>query len=338
MLVIDGSMGEGGGQILRSSLALSSCLGQPFRIMNIRSARQRPGLQPQHLAAVRAAAAICHARVEGDEKGSQELVFTPDRVAAGEYCFDIGTAGSTTLVLQTVLPALCLADAPSSLLLEGGTHNPFAPPFDFLQHAFLPVLNRMGPTVTAILERPGFVPKGGGRVRVEIQPVAGLRPLEIPERGEIQLQHAEVLLAHLPQHIARRELAVLQQGLGLADSQLTVHVVEEAYGPGNVVCMVITSDYITECFTAFGQRGIPAEQVALKVVKEARRYLRAGVPVGNHLADQLLLPLALAGSGMFVTLPPSLHALTNMEVISAFMGVRIQAQEIRHDAWKISLG
>jgi RNA 3'-terminal phosphate cyclase (ATP) len=337
MLLIDGAMGEGGGQILRSSLALSNCLGRPFRITHIRAARQRPGLQPQHLAAVRAAAAISRAHVEGDEKGSQELVFSPGKVAAGEYHFAIGTAGSTTLVLQTVLPALCLADGPSSLLLEGGTHNPFAPPFDFLQHAFLPVLNRMGPTVTATLERPGFVPKGGGRVHIGIQPVASLRPLHIAERGAIRLQHAEVLLAHLPAHIARRELAVLQQGLGLADSQISLRVVEDAYGPGNVVCVVIKSDFITECFTAFGQRGVPAEQVAGGVVKAVRHYLRAGVPVGKYLADQLLLPMALAGSGMFVTLQPSLHALTNMEVINAFMGVRIQAEEMRPDTWKISL-
>jgi RNA 3'-terminal phosphate cyclase (ATP) len=336
MLVIDGSMGEGGGQILRSSLALSICLERPFRIVNIRRARQRPGLQPQHLAAVRAAAAICRARVEGDEKNSQELVFTPGKVRAGTYDFDIGTAGSTTLVLQTVLPALVLADAPSRLVLHGGTHNAFAPPFDFLQRAFLPLLNRMGPTVRVNLERPGFAPKGGGQVSVEIQPATWLRPLQILERGAIRSRYARVLLAHLPQHIAERELAVIQRGLDLAQEQLSFAVVD-AYGPGNMVFVAIESERVSECFSAFGQRGLPAEQVAEKVVKETRRYLKAGVPVGAHLADQLLLPLALAGQGVFVTLQPSLHALTNIQVIHAFMDVQIQTEELGPDTWKISL-
>lgn len=335
---IDGAMGEGGGQILRTSLALSTCLGQPVRISNIRVARKRPGLQPQHLMAVKAAGAISHAQLEGNEKDSQELVFKPAKVMAGEYHFSVGTAGSTSLVLQTVLPALMLADAPSTLILEGGTHNPFAPPFDFLRYVFLPLLNDMGPAVTASLERPGFAPKGGGRVHVNIQPASRLQPLEIPERGKVQAQHAEVLLAHLPEHIAQRELAVIRHGLGYVDEQLMFQLVTNAYGPGNVVSAIIESEYITECFTAFGQRGVSAEQVADKVVKEVHRYLNAAVPVGPYLADQLLLPLALAGRGMFVTLRPSSHTLTNMNVIEAFMNVNIQAEEICHDVWKISLG
>ena len=335
---IDGSIGEGGGQILRTSLSLSTCLGQPFRIFNIRSTRRRPGLQPQHLAAVKAAQAISGAEVKGDEKNSQELVFKPAKVVAGKYHFSIGTAGSTTLMLQAILPALMLADAPSSLLLEGGTHNPLAPPFDFLQHAFLPVLNRMGPLITACLERPGFAPRGGGRVRVDIQPASRLHAIEIPERGSVQSQHAEVLLAHLPDHVAQRELAVIKQGLGYTDEQLILRVVSHAYGPGNVVCAIVNSEHITECFSAFGRRGLPAEQVASIVVRDVRRYLNAGVPIGSHLANQLLVPLALAGSGMFMTLKPSSHTLTNIDVIRAFMKVRIQAEVIGDDVCKVSIG
>lgn len=335
---IDGSNGEGGGQILRTSLSLSTCLGQPFRIFNIRASRSRPGLQPQHLAAVKAAQAISDAEVKGDKKNSQELIFKPARVVAGTYHFPVGTAGSTSLVLQTILPALMLADAPSSLLLEGGTHNPLAPPFDFLQHAFLPVLNRMGPLVSICLERPGFAPRGGGRVRVNIQPASGLHSVDIPERGSVQAQYAEVLLAHLPEHIAQRELAVIKQGLGYTDEQLMFRIVSNAYGPGNVVCVVVNSEHITECFTAFGWRGIPAEQVANKVVSDVHRYLKAGVPVGSCLADQLLVPLALAGSGMFMTLKPSSHTLTNIDVIHAFMKDGIQTEEIGHDVWKVSTG
>lgn len=334
---INGSIGEGGGQILRTALALSTCLVRPFRIFNIRVARKRPGLQPQHLTAVKAAAAISQAQLEGAEKDSLTLTFSPSQVKAGEYLFAVGSAGSTSLVLQTVLPALMLADAPSRLVLEGGTHNPLAPPFEFLQYAFLPVLNRMGPAVSARLERPGFAPNGGGRVIVDIQPVSHLRSVAIPERGAILSQYAEVLLAHLPEHIARRELAVVQQALGYTDEQLRFQMVSDADGPGNVVNAIIQSEQVTECFSAFGQRGLPAEQVAQQVVEQVRRYLQAGVPVGRHLADQLLLPMALAGGGMFVTVKPSLHTLTNMEVIKTFMNVDLRAEEIRDDVWRIGL-
>jgi RNA 3'-terminal phosphate cyclase (ATP) len=337
MITIDGSLGEGGGQILRTALALATCLGRPCRIFNIRAQRRRPGLQPQHLAAVRAAAAISGAVMQGAEKDSLELVFTPGSITPGEYAFDVGTAGSTTLVLQTVLPALVLADGPSHLSLEGGTHNPLAPPFEFLVHAFLPVLNRMGPMVTARLERPGFAPRGGGRFRVEVQPVSKLKPLVLAGRGAVRAQHAEVLLAHLPQHIAAREIAVIQQALGYTESQLEFRFANEAYGPGNVVSIIIESEQVTECFTAFGQRGVPAEKVAQQVVNEVRRYLKAGVPVGSHLADQLLLLLALAGGGSFVTLKPSSHTLTNIEVIRAFVPFDFQAEEIGPDAWQISV-
>jgi RNA 3'-terminal phosphate cyclase (ATP) len=330
-------MGEGGGQILRTSLALSTCLGKPFQISNIRSQRKHPGLQPQHLAAVKAAKEISNAQVKGAEKGSLELQFIPGKVMPGEYHFSIGTAGSTSLVFQTILPALMLAEKRSKLILEGGTHNPFAPPFDFLHHAFLPTLNRMGPVVTAILLRPGFAPKGGGKIRIEIQPVKKLSSLEILKQGRITGQRAEVLLAHLPEHIAMRELAVIKQELNFEDSELSYHFANEAFGAGNVVSAIIKSEYITECFTAFGQRGLPAEQVAKKLVKEVRRYVKAGVPVGKYLADQLLLPLALAGSGSFITVEPSSHTLTNISVINAFMDVTIQCQQLATDAWQITL-
>lgn len=337
MISINGAMGEGGGQILRSSLALSTCLSVPFRITNIRAARKRPGLQPQHLAAVKAAASISKAKVSGAERGSQELVFEPAKVIGGAHHFTIGTAGSTMLVLQTVLPALILADSASSLVLEGGTHNPYAPPFNFLQHVFLPLLNKMGPTVTATLERTGFAPKGGGRVHVKVQPSSELHALEIPERGNILEQYAEVIIANLPEHIAMRELAVIEKELAYDKSQLRHRYEHECYGPGNVVSVEIKSDHITENFTAFGQRGITAESVADNVVNKARRYLKAGVPVGGYLADQLLLPLALAGKGMFVTLKPSSHLLTNINVLTSFLKVHVQLDEIGDDVWKVNV-
>ncbi|HDP88421.1 MAG TPA: RNA 3'-phosphate cyclase [Thioalkalivibrio sp.] len=185
MLSIDGSMGEGGGQVLRSSLALSLCLGRPFRMTRIRAARSRPGLQRQHLAAVRAAAAIGHARVAGDELHSQTLEFAPAGVAPGDYRFDIGSAGSTALVLQTVLPPLLTADGPSRLVIQGGTHNPMAPTFEFIRDAFLPLLVRMGPRLAIALHRPGFYPVGGGELVVSVDPVPVLAPLSLHARGEL---------------------------------------------------------------------------------------------------------------------------------------------------------
>jgi RNA 3'-terminal phosphate cyclase (ATP) len=334
---IDGSMGEGGGQILRTALALSCCLGRPFQINNIRANRRRPGLQPQHLAAVRAATAISQARVEGDAKASQQLMFTPGQVKPGHYRISVGTAGSVSLVLQSVLPALLLADGPSELVLEGGTHNPLAPPFEFLKHAFLPLLNRMGPRVEVRLLRAGFAPRGGGYVHVAISPTDRLRPLDLTERGAIRQQSALVLLAHLPQHIAERELAVIQQALGLKASALQVRRLEQAYGPGNVAMLMIESEQISECFSAFGRRGVPAERVATQLVQEVRDYLQAGVPVGQHLADQLLLPMALAGGGALKTLQPSLHALTNIDVIRAFVPIEVHSQTLAHDVCLLRL-
>ena len=318
MLKLDGSQGEGGGQILRTSLALSMCLGKAFHIHSIRATRQKPGLQPQHLAAVKAAASIAHAEVEGAELGSQTLSFVPQTVEGGEYRFAIGTAGSTTLLFQTLLPALIRARHASRVILEGGTHNPMAPPFEFLNHAFLPLINRMGPTVKARLIRPGYVPAGGGQLDISIQPVSHLRPLNILQRGKLLETRAEVLLSHLPAHIAQRELAVIAESLHLPDSCLHTRFDNLAIGPGNCVSVIISAETITEVFTALGKRGLPAEQVASQVVQEVRNYLASDVPVGHYLADQLLLPLALVGSGAFVTGPPSLHTTTNMAVIEQF--------------------
>jgi len=337
MLHIDGSQGEGGGQVLRSSLALSMCLARPFRISSIRAARRKPGLQPQHLAAIHAAAGISRAVVEGAETGSLQLIFRPKQVVPGEYRFSIGTAGSTTLVLQTVLPALMLAESASSLVLEGGTHNPLAPPFDFLAQAFLPLINAMGPTVTATLERPGFFPRGGGRILVDIKPAQNLESLKLPDRGRILEQSAEAMVSNLPEHIAQRELKVVGDALGLPADRLLLRAGIPAWGPGNVVSVFVRSEHVTEVFTGFGERGVRAEMVAERVVRRVRRYLAAGVPVGRHLADQLLLPMALCGDGEFLTLEPSLHTLTNMAVVNAFMDVQFLSEEIRADAWRIAI-
>jgi RNA 3'-terminal phosphate cyclase (ATP) len=184
MLLIDGSKGEGGGQIVRTSLALAMLTGQPITITDLRAKRKNPGLARQHLVAVRAAAQLCQAEVEGDALRSQRLVFKPREVQPGEYFFSIGSAGSATLVLQTVLPALLAANGPSRITIEGGTHNPLAPPFEALAHAFLPLMEKMGPRVNVRLKRHGFFPAGGGLIDAEIEPAGRWTGFELLNRGD----------------------------------------------------------------------------------------------------------------------------------------------------------
>jgi RNA 3'-terminal phosphate cyclase (ATP) len=337
MLVIDGSAGEGGGQILRSSLALSLVTGAGFRIEGIRAGRKKPGLLRQHLTAVQAAARISGARVEGDDMGSLALTFSPGAVVPGEYAFSVGTAGSATLVLQTVLPALMTAAKPSTITLEGGTHNPAAPPFEFLEQAFFRVLNGMGPTVRADLKRHGFHPAGGGRLSVSITPVSRLRGLELHERGEVTSRRATAMVAHLPEPIARRELEVVSRKLSWKEEWLATKVVSDSHGPGNVLLLEIGSEKSHEVIAAFGTRGVSAEAVAEHAVDEARRYLASEAPVGAYLADQILLPLAIAGEGSYRTLTPSLHLRTNAGVIEKFLDRRIRMDAVARDSWRVTV-
>ena len=327
MVRIDGSFGEGGGQILRTSLSLSLVTGKPFRIENIRAKRGKPGLLRQHLTAVRAAAEVGAGEVEGASLGSKLLTFIPGKVHAGDYHFAVGTAGSGMLVLQTILPALMTATAPSRIVIEGGTHNPMAPPFDFLEQCFLPLIERMGPRVKVELQRYGFYPAGGGRFTVEIEPCAALQPLTIGERGEITAKHAVALVANLPYHIARRELDAAAKTLGWDAECLSCVDTKNSVSPGNLVMIELKSSQLTEIFTAFGQRGISAEDVAADAARQAQGYLASNAAVDEHLADQLLLPLALAGAGSFTATSLNLHAQTNMHVIRQFLPVRFDVQE-----------
>jgi RNA 3'-terminal phosphate cyclase (ATP) len=323
MFTIDGSYNEGGGQILRTALTLSVATRTPFRIEKIRAERKRPGLLRQHLTAVLAAAQVGDAEVRGAEVNSAELTFVPKDVVPGDYKFSIGSAGSTTLVLQTVLPLLMRASKPSTLLLEGGTHNSAAPPYEFLERVYVPLLNRMGACVNTKLIRAGFFPAGGGRIDVKIQPPAEFHPLDLSSRGEVCRRAARAVIANLPRHIAERELAVVEKKLAWERDWLKVEEAS-AHGPGNVLFIEIESDHVTEVFTSFGERGLRAEAVAERAVTEVRRYLAAGVAAGEHLADQLLLPLALTNGGVFTTLPLSRHARTNIETIGKFLSTKIR--------------
>ena len=337
MLTIDGSFGEGGGQIIRTSCALSLISGKVFRVERVRARREKPGLQRQHLTAVMAAAEVGRAEVRGAEVGSKEFTFVPGEVAPGDYVFRIGTAGSATLVLQTVLPPLMIASGPSRLSLEGGTHNVHAPPFEFLEQTFLPLVNRMNPRVLVNLERYGFYPPGGGRFRVSIEPAATLNRLDLNERGEIREGRARALVVKLPPTIGERELAVIKERLGWSDEQLRVVTSNNALSPGNVLTVEVKSEHLTEVITGMGERGVRAETVAERAVEEAQQYLAVGAPVGEHLADQLLIPLALAGAGSYTTGPLSLHTTTNIEVIRKFLDIEISTAQVGEQTWKIEV-
>ena len=326
MLTIDGSQGEGGGQVLRTALALALVTGAPFRMEKIRAGRPKSGLLRQHLTAVNAATAVGAAAVEGAELGSDSLVFRPGAVKAGTYDFAVGTAGSTGLVLQTVLPPLLTADGPSTLTVQGGTHNPFAPPYEFLARAFLPLVARMGPRVEMTLDRPGFYPAGGGQITVRVSPAPRLASVTLLERGQTTRHRARAVVANLSERIAHRELRIVREKLGWAADELeavTFTATAGVRGPGNVLLLEIESEHVTEVFTGFGQVGVRAEAVAERAIQGARAYMAAQVPVGEYLADQLLIPFALAGGGAFRTRPLSGHSSTNIDVIGRFLGIEV---------------
>jgi RNA 3'-terminal phosphate cyclase (ATP) len=335
MLEIDGA--AGGGQLLRSALALSLCTGTPFTMANIRAGRPRPGLMRQHLAGVTAATQIGRGRVHGAELGATTLRFEPGDPVAGDYHYVLGSAGSTLLVLQTVLPALLRTSAPSTLRLEGGTHNPLAPCADFIAETFLPALARLGVRASLELERHGFYPAGGGSVSVRVEPAPILARASMMARGERRAVRARALLSALPANIAQRELEVLARILGLAPEQLSVETVRPALGPGNAVLLRVEHADHIEVFTGYGEKGVSAERVAERLAHEVAIYLQSEACVGEHLADQLLLPMALAGGGEFTTTTISEHLRSNAALIEKFVEVEIAWTQLGEHAWHVTI-
>lgn len=315
---IDGSRGEGGGQILRSSLTLAALCGRPLRITRIRAGRRKDGLLRQHLTAVRAVATLCHARVDGAEARSTALSFTPGAIRGGAYHFAVGTAGSAVLVCQTVLPVLLAADAPSEVVFEGGTHNPNAPPFEFLDRVYLPALAEMGVDARAALETAGFFPRGGGRFTLRVTPGLPARPFTRLDRRGPPTIETWAHSAHLPAHIGEREMAVVQRAFDLPRHACR-NTALPSPGPGNAVAIELRAGPAVERVTAFGRRGLPAERVAEDAVEQARAWLAGDAPVGEHLADQLVLPVALAG-GAYRAAVWSSHAATHVDIVRAFLG------------------
>ena len=342
-VTLDGAQGEGGGQILRTALALSVITGQPLHLHAIRAGRAKPGLMRQHLTCVQAAAAISGAQVQGAELGATELHFHPGPLRAGDHDFAVASAGSCMLVLQTVLPALMLAHAPSQLRLRGGTHNPMAPSFHFVRDAFAPLARRLGVGLDLQLKRLGFYPAGGGEVTATITPAAtatGLTPFDLTERGDWQGGDALCLTPGLPSAIARRELTVLGRAMGWGDAQLKVGEARQHEGPGNALIATLRYAGVTEVFVELGTKGVTAEQVAANLVRAVRAFQKVpAAAVGPHLADQLVLLQALAVwqaakaqghaaqaqdrvTARFTCSEVTEHLRTNCAVIERFLPVR----------------
>jgi RNA 3'-terminal phosphate cyclase (ATP) len=335
MIEIDGSQGEGGGQMLRTSLTLAMITGRPFRIVNIRGGRPKPGLLRQHLACVRAAAEICAAAVEGAELGSLTLTFAPGQVRPGNYEWSIGSAGSTGLVLQTVFLPLALAAQKSRLVLRGGTHNTNAPPFEFLNEAWLPLLRKIGFNARLTLDRHGFYPAGGGQMTAEIEPPGLVAPMTLESAGESYASSADILISQISGGVAEREAKVMRMRLGWPEAAVRIRGRTHSDGPGNIIIARLPHEYVTEIFSSVGSFSISAEAVAETLARAVLDYRATGAPVGEHLADQLLLPMALAGGGYFVTSDLTQHSLTNIDVIKRFLEASISCTQLGRMLWRV---
>jgi RNA 3'-terminal phosphate cyclase (ATP) len=320
MLEIDGSQGEGGGQVLRSSLALSLLTGRSFHLRNVRAGRSKPGLQPQHLMSVQAAATIGQAQVRGASRGSTDLVFEPGEVRAGRYRFDIGTAGATGLVLQTLyLPLALHGGGPSELTLIGGTHTETSPCFHFLDVTWRPYIALAGLQLSLRMVRPGFYPRGGGVVEVFVQPCASLVGLDLRPQGPLRVSGFSAV-AGLDASIARRQARRARSRL--ADHEITAVIREETWegGPGTVLALILETTPVPALFFGLGARGKPAECVADEAVEQLLAHLAADHAVDLHSADQLVLPLALGdGSSEYPVTEVTRHLTTNIWVIRQFL-------------------
>ncbi len=336
VIEIDGSIGEGGGQVLRSSLSLSMYLQQPFTIKNIRAGRPRPGLMRQHITAVKAAAKICNAKVKGAEISSLKIEFYPGKVQTGTYKFDVGSAGSTTLVFQTLLPALMMAEGTTEIILSGGTHNQYSPPLDFLVKTFLNQISKMGPRVSVDSIAYGFYPVGGGKYSIKIDPVKELKQIEILSRGKNISKKAFAYSSKIDEEIGKNEMKIIANKLGWSLENCKSIMVDSP-GPGNVVMLIDENENTTEVFTGFGRKQYSLKKVVADALAEYTEYILSEVPVYKYLADQLIIPMALAGAGKFITSEPSLHTLTNIEIVKKFLAVDISINQLTQKQWQIDI-
>lgn len=328
VIEIDGSYGEGGGQILRTALALSAILNKPFTIHRIRSRRKNPGLQAQHLEAVEALARITEAQTEGVKFGSQKITFIPQKIVPGDYQIEVRTAGSVTLLLQAVFLPLCLSGGISGVTLIGGTHVPWSPSFHYLSEVFLPTLRWMGVSAGAAIEKWGFFPRGGGKIQLKIDPVHELRPISLVNRGSLKLIRGISAVSNLPEHVAERQK---EQALGRirrdlkVDAEITIQQDVPSNGPGSFLFLLAEYEKVFAGFSSLGSRGKPAEKVADEALDSLKDFMESDGCIDPHLADQLIPFMAMAkGISSFSTTRVTEHLLTNLWVISHFLEVKVQ--------------
>lgn len=336
MIHIDGSYGEGGGQILRTSLSLAAITGQPLRLGNIRAGRQKPGLAAQHLTAVRAAATICQAKVRGDALGSMTLEFIPGgSVQPGEYTFDVtearqgGSAGTVSLVLQTILLPLVLANGASTVTLRGGTHVSFSPPFTYIEQIYLPMLQRMGVQASSKLNAWGWYPQGGGEVELQVSGGSQLGGIDLLERGDLLQVRGLAVVTELPSHIPQRMASRAENLLHEGNLKATVQPLRaRGIAPGAAIFLTAEYEHSRTGFGALGRVGLPAEKVAEIACEELLQFHHTGAPVDVHLADQLLLPAALASEkSQYQVAEISQHLTTNAWVIEQFGIAQVSVDE-----------
>lgn len=325
MLQLDGTMGEGGGQVLRSALTLAILTARPFTLVNIRATRPNPGLGYQHLAAVRAAAAISAAQVEGDRLGSQSLRFSPGVATPGVYRVDIGTAGATGLVLQTLLLPLALASGASELTITGGTHVPWSPCYHYLDWHWRPLLAQIGIAFALQLPRAGFYPQGGGELQAGVSGDARPRPIDLHSRGNLRRVRGLSAVARLPEEIGERQRRRALHALSHLGVDVQIELCTlDAVSPGTLLLLLLECEYSQACFFALGARGKPAERVADEATESLLRLVAGDGAVDLWMADQLLLPLALAdGVSRIRTSAITDHLHTNAAVIRRFLPVGI---------------
>jgi RNA 3'-terminal phosphate cyclase (ATP) len=332
MIEIDGSHGEGGGQILRTALSLSCLTGKPFRMVNIRKGRKKPGLAPQHLASLRAAREISGAEVAGDREGSAELVFTPGEVTGGDASLDVGTAGSTLLVLQSIVPALLFAGRKSAVTVRGGTHVPFSPSFHYAASVLVPTLGRIGVELSLAIKSYGFYPRGGGEIHARISPAEGVWPLRLPERGRILAVKGWSASGNLPPAIARRQRDAALEALRSRLRDVTIPAEIEILsvptpGQGTFLFLAVETEHCVAGFASLGERGKRAEAVGEEAAAALAAHCGTGAALDPYLPDQLAPYLALSGEGsVFTTSRVTEHLLTNLWTIGLFRKFRYSVE------------
>ena len=330
-VLLDGSRGEGGGQILRTALTLSLLTGRPFRMVKIRANRDKPGLRPQHQKAVEAAAALGEAKIAGNAVGARELAFSPGARVLRDLTIDIGTAGSTGLVLQTLHPPMALrAETPVRLVLTGGTFNPKAPAFLFLDATWRAYLSALGMPLTLTMSSAGFYPRGGGRLEARIEP-ATPRPIDWTDRAPLRTLHGKAGISNLRDDIARRMRDRALERLSPHGLSAEIELVSwPSPGQGAAIALTAEHDGVAPAtFVGLGERGKPAEAVADEAVDQLLAFEAvAHAAVDPYSADQILLPLALApGRSVFTVSEVTEHLRTNADTIRAFLDRSITIEE-----------